>query len=193
MALSLTPTTELEAVNIMLTSIGEQPVNTLESGGVSEVSIARTILHQTSRQVQEVGLRFNKETEYSLAKSPDDTVSIPSNALRVDPSDYTKDYVVRGSRLYDRENHTYEFDEAVKVDIVFFLTFTDLPQAAREYITIRAARIFQTRVLGSETLHAFTLSDEQQAFLALMRQEIDSADYNVFRSSPYMQQALRRW
>lgn len=193
MALPLVPTTELEAVNIMLTSIGEQPVNTLETPGVSEVSIARTILHQTSRQVQERGLRCNSEENYTLALDVSGFLQIPANALRVDPTDDTKDYVVRGSRLYDRENHTFEFKQPVKVDIVFFLSFTDLPQAAREYITIRASRVFQTRVLGSEVLHAFTAADEQQAFLSLMSQETDVADYNVFRHSPTLQRMLRRW
>ena len=193
MALPLTPTTELEAVNVMLTSIGEQPVNTLETPGISAVSIARAILHQTSRQVQERGLRCNTETDFPLPVDEHGNVRVPANTLKVDPTDPTKDYVLRGDRLYDRRNRTYTFTEPVRVDLVLFLPFEKLPQAAREYITIRAARIFQTRVLGSETLHAFTLEDERQAFLSLIAAEVESGDYNVFDHSPTIQRMLRRW
>jgi len=193
MALPLTPTTELEAVNVMLTSIGEQPVNTLDTPGISVVSIARAILHQTSRQVQERGLRCNTETDFPLPVDEHGNVRVPANTLKVDPTDPTKDYVLRGDRLYDRRNRTYTFTEPVRVDLVLFLPFEQLPQAAREYITIRAARIFQTRVLGSETLHAFTLEDERQAFHSLIAAEVETGDYNVFDHSPTLQRMLRRW
>ena len=44
-------TTELEAVNIMLSSIGEAPVNSLSSGLV-DAELAQTTLHNVSREVQ---------------------------------------------------------------------------------------------------------------------------------------------
>ena len=46
-----TPTTELEAVNIMLSTIGEAPVNNLDSGLV-DAETAETILKNVSRDVQ---------------------------------------------------------------------------------------------------------------------------------------------
>ncbi len=54
MALTYTPTTELQAVNIMLALIGEQPVSTLESS-YTEALLARTELQNTSRAVQKKG------------------------------------------------------------------------------------------------------------------------------------------
>lgn len=193
MARSLTPTTELEAVNIMLTSIGEQPVNTLETPGISAVSIARDILHEVSRQVQERGLRCNTEEGVLLPLDENNHIRLPSNTLKVDPTDRNQDFVMRGDRLYDRKNHTYEFKEPVKVDIVLFLPFEELPQAARQYITIRAARVFQTRAVGSDALHAFTAEDERQAFISLMAQEVEVGDYNIFDHSPTLQMMRRRW
>ena len=38
--MSLSPTTKLEAVNTMLTSIGEQPVQTEDFAGLSDAAIA---------------------------------------------------------------------------------------------------------------------------------------------------------
>lgn len=189
--LNLTPTTELEAVNLMLVSIGEQPVNTLEQPGVSEVSIARDILHQVSRQVQAIGLRCNSESNYRLPVDVDGYIILPSNTLSVDASDPTMDVVQRGNKLYDRKNHTYKFAQGVEVDIVFFLPFEELPQVVRDYIAIRAARVFQAKTVGSEALHAFTAEDEQKAYLALVAAEIDSGDYNIFNNSD-IQRMLQR-
>lgn len=189
--LNLTPTTELEAVNLMLVSIGEQPVNTLEQPGVSEVSIARDILHQVSRQVQALGLRCNSESNYRLPVDVDGYIILPSNTLSVDASDPTMDVVQRGNKLYDRKNHTYKFTQGVEVDIVFFLPFEELPQVVRDYIAIRAARVFQAKTVGSESLHAFTAEDEHKAYLALVAAEIDSGDYNIFNNSD-IQRMLQR-
>ena len=59
-------TTELEAVNIMLSSIGEAPVNSLSSGLV-DAELAQTTLHNVSREVQAAGWSFNTEYNRSYA------------------------------------------------------------------------------------------------------------------------------
>ena len=56
----MTPNTKLEAVNIMLSAIGEAPVNRLSSGLV-EAETAETILNQINRSVQAEGWHFNKK------------------------------------------------------------------------------------------------------------------------------------
>ena len=53
--------TELEAVNILLTTIGEAPVNTLTGNQVTDVSIANQVLNEVSREVQSQGWHFNTE------------------------------------------------------------------------------------------------------------------------------------
>ena len=47
-----TATTELEAINTMLSVIGESPVNTVDGSGVVDAVLARQILHEVSRHVQ---------------------------------------------------------------------------------------------------------------------------------------------
>ena len=46
-----TPTTQLQAVNSMLSTIGEAPVNSLSSGLV-DAETAETVLNEVSRDVQ---------------------------------------------------------------------------------------------------------------------------------------------
>jgi hypothetical protein len=57
-------TTELEAVNTMLSAVGSQPVSSLDAG--AEVAIAKNILRETRREVLSRGWSFNYETEVKL-------------------------------------------------------------------------------------------------------------------------------
>ena len=177
-----TVTSKLEAVNVMLTSIGESPVNTITSSTTTDVSIAIQILDNVSREVQSVGWHFNSDTNYKLTKNTDGEVELPSNALRVDNSnkDADKDLVERGRKLWDRENHTFIINKDIRVNITWYLEFTELPETARRYITIRAARIFQDRMLASETLHTFHQIDELQALSALKEHEGVTRDHIIF-------------
>ena len=111
---------------------------------------------------------------------PEKEIILPSNTLSVDTTgpDQRVDVVQRGSRLYDRKRHTFQFERPLRVDLVTLLPFDDLPQAAREYIVIRAGRVFQDRVVGSEQLNSFTIADERQSWAALHAAECRSADYS---------------
>ena len=177
-----TVTSKLEAVNTMLTSIGESPVNTITSSTTTDVSIAVQILDNVSREIQSIGWHFNTDTNYKLSKNTSNEVVLPANCLRVDNSnqDADLDLVERNRKLWDRENHTYTITQDVRVNITWLLEFTEIPETARRYITIRAARIFQDRMLASETLHKFHQIDEIQALSALKEHEGDTRDHSIF-------------
>lgn len=180
----LTPTNKLEAVNTMLTAIGNSPVSSLESGLV-EAELAETILNATSREVQSQGWHFNREFDFPLVPSFSGEIVLPSNCLKVDTMTQGTDLdlVQRGQRLYNRKEHTYKVGKTVNADIVLFLDFTELPEIARNYIVIKATRVFQDRVLGSDTLHGFQKQDEELARIAFMELEADTADYSIFDNS----------
>ena len=196
MATVTTPTTELEAINTILSVIGESPISSLsEISSVADAVTAQSILSEVSRQVQTKGWHFNTEKEFEL--SPDvysKEIVVPTNALRIDTMGDSRDVdvVQRGQRLYDRTRHTYQFETSLKCDIVIALPFTDLPQAARHYITIKAARIFQARTVGSEALYQFTSADERDAHLDLKRNEGITGDYNILTSNPTVFRSLIR-
>lgn len=177
----MTPTTKLEAVNIMLSSIGESPVNSLNSGLV-DAEIAETILNGINREVQGKGWHFNTEIKMKLTPSIDNEIALPQNCLRVDrtKTDKDEDVIQRGGKLYNKSTHSFTIKSSIEVDMVVLLDFEDIPEAARRYITIRAARIFQDRVVGDDTLHTFQQSDEMQAMVELMDEEAITADYSIF-------------
>lgn len=178
----MTPTTTLEAVNTMLSIVGEAPVSSLEDSGLVDAVIAQGILQQVSRDIQTRGWHWNTEIDYTIVPSfPDKHLILPRNTLRVDSvgKSRSKDVVQRGRRLWDRRKHTFQFDEPLVVDLVVGLEFDEMPEVARRYITIRAGRVFQGRVLGSDTLAIFSETDEAQAYFTLCEADTDTADYNL--------------
>lgn len=179
----MNPTTKLEAVNTLLATIGESPVNSLSSGLV-EASLAEQTLDNVSRDMQSTGWAFNTDLTFKLTPNASNEITLPANCLHVDTTSLrmssTSDLVQRGMRMYDRINNTYTITETIEVNIVVLLPFDEMPEAARRYTTIKAARILQDRVLGSETLHSFHAADEQAAWVALAHNESDVEDFNIF-------------
>ena len=51
----LATTTKLEAINSMMTAIGESPVNTITQATTTDVSIALSTLENVSREIQSQG------------------------------------------------------------------------------------------------------------------------------------------
>lgn len=179
-----TLTSELEAINLMLEAAEEAPVTSLALAGLYPLDKAKAILSEASRTVQSVGWKFNTEYDFPLTRAGDNTVSLPGNTLRFDP-EYAlgTNPVQRGLRLYDAYAHSYVFSKDVKGDIVFLLPWDELPQPARNYIAIRAARSFQGRSSVSESAYRYTAEDEQAALLALSDHEAEVGDHNMLRDS----------
>lgn len=175
------PLSELEAVNLMLSTVGTSPVSSLVTTGDLHVAMAVQFLYDASREVQTVGWHFNYEEEYPLALSMSGQLTVPPNTLLLDVSDVDNhiDAVQRGTRMYDRKNHTYNFTVPLRVDITFFLPWSDLPQSARQYIAILAARRFQRRVQGDEAIEKYTAAEESAAKAQLEDYEATVRDYNL--------------
>lgn len=174
-------TTKLDAVNTMLSAIGEAPVNSLSSGLV-EAEIAETILNTVDREVQSMGWHFNTEYNRSFAQDTNGEIPLGNDILRADATldANSKDLVQRGLRMYDRKNHTFVISSSVKLDVVAQLDFEDMPEVAKRYITLKATRIFQDRVVGSNTLHDFQQRDEMAALMELREFDARTDDNNIF-------------
>jgi hypothetical protein len=174
-------TSKLDAVNTMLSAIGEAPVSSLSSGLV-EAEIAESILNTIDREVQSMGWHFNTELNKSFAKTVAGEIILPADILRADATlkANAPNLVQRGLKMYDRVNHTFIISTDVALDVVIQLIFDDLPEVAKRYIVLRATRIFQDRVVGSNTLHTFQEKDEEQALVQLKDFDKAADDHNIF-------------
>ncbi len=166
-------TTQLEAVNVMLGNIGESPVNALSPLSSLPVSAqtAISVLDEVSRDVQSEGWHFNTVNKVTLSPNVNGEIFLTDDVLHIDTLDHSKDIVQRGQQLFDRGENTLVFDNDLKVTVTYLLDFTELHEQARRYITLKASRVFQGRIVGSQELEQQILREELKA-----RQNLEEAD-----------------
>jgi hypothetical protein len=190
--------TELDAVNSILMSVGETPVNTLTVQS-PEVAIAQKTLRQVCREIQAEGWSYNTENQYPIDLDTNNQCIIPNNILQIDLNifEHGKDYnIVRRSdngvmKVYDKKNHTFTFENCSKLyfDIIWMLDFEDLPQAFKDYISIRASRIASNRMVNSQPSAKLLETDEAAARALAVEYEMKQADHNIFSDFQYQQDA----
>ena len=182
MTTQITPTTELQAINIMLSVIGEAPVNSITCTTSVDVSTAKNLLDETSMSVQSQGWHFNTHENYkNLALDQNSKIPLPSNCVKVDAS---RDFryinvTLRNGFLYDLEKHTDVFTSAPQVDIVLVQQFEQLPEYARQYITQKASRRFAARFLGDAQIVQLIGNDENEALMSFHQADSQQADVNM--------------
>ena len=182
-----TNTTELEAVNSMLATIGEAPVNSITGTLPLDASLAKNTLNEINREVQSAGWHFNMRYDYTLSLDTDNKIPLADNIMRVDlnPNKYSVtefDIIKQGSFLFNKKGNTFTFDQALDAVVTLYLDFTDLPENARRYITLRASRIFQDRTIGGNTLHRYASVDEANALALLKQEETQTGNHSIFNN-----------
>ena len=176
--------TELDAVNQMLSSVGQAPVTTLDLQN-PEVAIVLTTLREVNKQVQSGGWVFNSERKYVL--TPDSVtkeILFPTNALSIDTNFYEHqsayDPVRRNGKLYDRLNHTFEWTTEIYADIIWFVAFEDVPPIVQNYIVARAARLSATKMIGDKEITTLLAEQEIQTKASALEYECNQGDYSIF-------------
>jgi len=174
---------ELPAVNQILASVGQAPVTTLDQTN-PDVAIAYDTLLQVSREVQAEGWSFN--TEENIKESPDVNghISYPANVLQMDltnnSSNYNKDVIKKGGKLYDKVEHTDVWTDDVYVDKLFWYDWIDLPTVMQDYIVARAATIVSSRIVGDSNQYQMLQQREASCRAAVMEYECNQGDYTFF-------------
>lgn len=176
-------TSKLSAVNTMLSLIGEAPVTSLTERITADVSIAINTLDEASAYLQTRGWHWNTDEQVTINARTDGKFDWGADWIRFDtlPGRYSDiDVVRRGDYLYDRYNSTDIFtQDALEGVVVRFLDWESLPQAARNYIMIRAARQFMVRTIGEETRAGYAMEDERKAMHALEDEESEQTSANI--------------
>ena len=176
--------TELDAVNQILSSVGQAPVTTLDLQN-PEVSIAINTLREVSKQVQLEGWTFNTERDYTMSRDViTNKIQYPINVLAIDANTnhHQDDYnlVRRNGFVYCTYHHSDVFTEDLQVDIVWHFNFPDLPPAVQAYVTAKAARMSAVKMVGDQELSALLQEQENMTRAALIENECQQGDYTMF-------------
>jgi hypothetical protein len=180
--ISTTPLTELEAVNSLLSAIGEAAVSSLETATTVEVTQAKNLLSNVNRETQQKGWHFNTEWDVILTRDSDNKIPIGSSILSV----YVENQLttIRGISgvmyIYDLDNNTFTWTKNLTNAVtITLLDFQDTPQAVRQYVTTKAARIFQEEIIGQTSAETVNRMEESEAYADLLDDEAERAGYNV--------------
>ena len=147
---------------------------------MTDVTIAKQVLNEVSREVQSQGWHFNTEPKVKLVRNVDNEIAVPADTARIDSNEYN--VVIREGKLFDLDERKFTFESNIEADIVYYRDFEELPDTAKKYITTRAARIYSDRMINSETMHRMLAKDEQSALIDLKEFEGDTGDYNMMDS-----------
>ena len=180
--ISTTPLTELEAVNSLLSAIGEAAVSSLETATTVEVTQAKNLLSNVNRETQQKGWHFNTEWDVILTRDSDNKIPIGSSVLSV----YVENQLttIRGISgvmyIYDLDNNTFTWTSSLTNAVtITLLDFQDTPQAVRQYVTTKAARIFQEEIIGQVSAETVNRQEEAESYADLLDDEAERAGYNV--------------
>ena len=186
--MSNTDSPKLIAVNQILSSIGQTPLQEVDLTN-PDVAIITTTLDQVNTEVQSEGWAFNQEYGKEEQTGQDKTYIIPADYLQVDISDPTdKDVVKRTSedesKLYDRKNHTFELSSTpngkIKVDIIKLIPFEDTPIPIRSFIIARTATLTAQRIVGDPVLIQNLQLREGVCRSTALEYDCNQANYTMF-------------
>ena len=179
---TIVPVNELQAVNMLLAAIGEAAVSSLETATTVDVTQAKNLLSNINREVQQKGWHFNTEWDVILSLDSDSRIPLGTSILSIYSP--TKLTTIRGregsSFLYDLDNNTFTWGASVNDAVtITLLDFEDIPQTARQYITTKAARIFQEEIIGQISAESINRQEEVEAYADLMDDEGERSGFNV--------------
>lgn len=171
---------ELEAVNRILAIAGDSPVQTLEDNYVQS-NLVRQILHNVSRTIQSQGWWFNEEENIDILPNDYGYIVLGTNVIRAVPSN--PNIIQRGSRLYDKQNRTGIFSQAVNLEtLVIGLEWDDLPNSAREYIVAVACLEYNSDYLGDDTQMAVLQRKISLTEIEIKSEDVENRQLNVFNN-----------
>lgn len=196
--MTLTPRTELDAVNHILENMGEAPVAGLSGDLPLDALKARNKLRMVKEEVLSRGWFWNIEV-HKLDPNPDGRIPAPAGALSVKPLDRLGfSLSIRNGFLYRTQafNNGPLFEYSVLTELVMDLAFADLPPTAKFYVTRKAAREFQVTELGTDSLTRQDTEEEARAWAELVGEDLRARPATI-RDNPDLQSILgpnrRNW
>lgn len=189
----ITTNTELGAINAILFTIGESPVNSLDTTTSVDVINARALLADESRRVQDMGWTFNTtESVYVQADAFSHLIDWRQSWLRVLDAATQSPYSKRGNYLYDRVKGTDQFPQGVTLTTVDELAFDDIPYCFQSLVACKAARRFNGGAFGDPNTSVEIERQEKDAWMQCQTFELDYGRYTIFQDQFVIGQMSRR-
>ena len=172
--------TELDAVNNIIGTLGEAPIDTLEDLTNVDAINALRILQEVSRIEQARGWSFNLIENFVLNPDENDNNRIPWNDryLFLKGEEGTK-LVRYGKHMKDLVRNSDYFPQPIRATVILLIPFEELPDPMRTYIVAKAGFMFQSAYYGDEGMTTVINMQVQDAWQHLMDYEMDDNSYSM--------------
>lgn len=198
------PTTLLQAVNVVMGALGKDNIASLAVEDLNgDANFALQNLGLMLRSVLMEGWDFNVEIDQTFTPDSNGEVLLPVNCLHVVevyyPGGTSKNLVERDRKLYDTMNQTFNVGanltstEGIKVRLTMGLDFDQIPEAARWYVTVKAARRAASLRTVSTGINKFTTTDENEARDRFEQMMNDSESQTTMANAPGFWRTRRRF
>jgi len=111
-------------------------------------------------------------------------ITIPADALSVDATQTSANYIVREGNLYDKTTLSDNgFTDTVLANITWRMEFDDLASMVQLLVVATAKMKLYSRVVGVDNSINLLMNEVQEARRTLLHAEIQSGDYSIFDSA----------
>ncbi len=184
--------TELEAVNVGIRLLGEQPVTSL-TDPLIEITGLYQELQLTHDEVarrgwQSFNIKKNLEIPKNFNTNTEWSIDLTDQYYRVDPS-YQHGLVVRwnGTRntFYNTRTNVWEDinGDSVNCDVIERVDFEDCPEVYQDYVALKTARRVLLRLHGTTDVYQVSAQEELEKDIRLQEFESDLGDQTLFNSN----------
>lgn len=181
---------KLSIVNSMLATVGLAPLSA-EDIAHPAYSKADRKLDEVNFDFQNRGWWFNHAVRTLMHDPGTGEIVIPSRAMAVDPVDTSKNYVVRGHRLFDMGSQSFNIGAAVECQITENIPIEYLPPTASSYLRAEARRAYFLDEDGSAQKLDQYNREAQRAWVLFHQEHLNHADVNFFSGQSNLWYAMR--
>lgn len=173
---------ELEALNMLLKLIGSNTVNDVTTNH-PDVANARTTLDRIRKRAQKRGWWYN--IDYNVIFQPDPTTKEIVIAKEI--VSFVGDrnlHVVRGGKLYNKIDQTFQFEENITAHrLTRNLEWDDMPASMQEYCAYFAAAEFVRDELEDPTKQKSLETSAGIALIDVKQDDLEQSQLNSFQKS----------
>ena len=187
-------TTKLDVINSMISTTG---VAKLASSDYNhpEYRRAEGVLDDVLEEFCGMPMWFNV-SDVVLKRAEDGTITVPSDALNVDPvfgTGDTRNVVVRGRKLWDMDAWSDQMSSDIKCRILWNVELTDMPAVAYQFVRAAARLQYFIDVDGDQVKLQMYGQVFQQKRIELDTKILSNRDENFFASRSAQSFFTRRY
>ena len=174
-------TVRLDIINSMLATTGTSALSTEDTQHPDYIDASLT-LDNVLAEFGSFPMWFNSYVR-TLAANVSGEIVPPSDAMTCEPTDSSKNYFIKGNRLFNSDDFTFNIGADTECRIVTNVPLDEMPPAAVQYVRAQARLDFFVDQDGSEKKATLLARKAQDAMVRMDQINLRQHDINFFNGN----------